>query len=86
MMMEEGDVVSIPANFFHFHGSFSNDDFSHLAFRNRKMIDSNGKLIDAENIWEIYFLKDMFGTNEIKINEIRQKIDNEILELLNSLK
>lgn len=85
-MMKEGDVVSIPANIFHFHGSFSNHGFSHLAFRNRKILDISGKIIDAGNIWEIDFLNELFGTNQVKIKESRQKIDQEITELLNSLK
>ena len=84
MIMEVGDVVSIPANVFHFHGSFSNDGFSHIAFRNRKLLNTEGKILDAGNIWEIDLLKELFNNDEKKIKETTQKIDQEILELLNS--
>ena len=56
-IIEEGDVVSIPANVFHFHGSFSEKEFSHLAFRSRRMLNSEGKIVEAKNLWEVDFLE-----------------------------
>ena len=85
MYLYDSKQFGIPANIFHFHGSFSTEEFSHIAFRNRKSLNAEGKIIDAGNIWEIDLLKELFNNNEKKIKETTQKIDQEILELLNSL-
>lgn len=85
-IIEEGDVVSIPANVFHFHGSFSEKEFSHLAFRSRRMLNSEGKIVEAKNLWEVDFLEKTFGPDKTRVKEITRQIDNDIANLIKNLK
>ena len=85
-IIEEGDVVTIPAYVFHFHGSFSEKEFSHIAFRSRRMLNSEGKIVDAKNLWEIDYLEKTFGPDKKNVKEITRQIDNDIANLIRNLK
>ena len=83
--MEKDDVVTIPANVFHFHGSISDEEFSHLAFRSKTRLNSDGKIVDAKNLWEIDYLKKL-GTDSRRVKKIMQRIEKDVLNLIKNLK
>ncbi|HET9774746.1 MAG TPA: hypothetical protein VFP25_07160, partial [Nitrososphaeraceae archaeon] len=61
-------------------------EFSHIAFRSRRMLNSEGKIVDAKNLWEIDYLEKTFGPDKTSVKEITRQIDNDIAKLIRNLK
>lgn len=81
IVLDEGDVASIPPFIWHFHGSLK-DDFAHVAFRNRYRIDSNGNKQQANNLWEKDFLNRLTHLNTNEINRLSLQIDQKVKEIV----
>ena len=81
IVLDEGDVASIPPFIWHFHGSLK-DDFAHIALRNRYRIDSSGNKQQANNLWEKDFLNQLTHLNTNKINQLSLQIDQKVKEIV----
>ncbi|NOJ28831.1 MAG: cupin [Nitrososphaeraceae archaeon] len=78
-ILNEDDVVCIPKNRLHFHGSLNKNDFSHIAIRRKHIIDNNTERY-ASTIWEIDLLNNLLKYDNSKINMTRLRI----WEIINS--
>ena len=83
IIVEDGDVVSIPPFIWHFHGALK-DDFSHIAFRNRYRTDLIGNKIQAGNVWEKDFIDHLQQLNKSEMYELTLKIDQRVKEIVQS--
>lgn len=81
IVLDEGDVASIPPFIWHFHGALK-DDFAHIAFRNRYRIDSNGNKQQANNVWEKDFLNHLTSSDTNEINRLSLQIDQKVKEIV----
>ena len=81
IILEDGDVVTIPPFIWHFHGSLK-DDFAHIALRNRYRIDLSGNKIQAENVWEKDFVDHLSYLNKNEMYELFLKIDQRVKEIV----
>ncbi|MGH9982254.1 MAG: cupin domain-containing protein [Nitrososphaeraceae archaeon] len=81
IILEDGDVVSIPPFIWHFHGSLK-DDFAHIALRNRYRMDFSGNKIQAGNVWEKDFVDHLPGLNQNEKHELFLKIDQRVKEIV----
>ena len=83
IILEDGDVISIPQFTWHFHGSLNND-FAHIALRNRFRIDSSGNKVQAENVWEKDFIDNLSHLNNNESQQLYLKIDKKVKEIVHS--
>ena len=81
ILLEVGDVVSIPPLIWHFHGSLK-DDFAHIALRNRDTIDSSGQKRQAGNVWEKDFVDNLSHLNKSEIQQFSLKIEQKVNEIV----
>lgn len=81
IILEDGDVVTIPPFIWHFHGSLK-DDFAHIALRNRYRIDLSGNKIQAGNVWEKDFVDHLSYLNKNEMIELSLKIDQRVKEIV----
>ena len=81
ILLEVGDVVSIPPLIWHFHGSLK-DDFAHIALRNREIIDSSGQKRSAGNVWEKDFVDNLTNLNKSEIQQLSLKIEEKVNEIV----
>ena len=81
ILLEDGDVVSIPPFIWHFHGALK-DDFAHIAFRNRDTIDSSGHKRQAANVWERDFVDNLSHLNKSEIQQFSLKIEQKVNEIV----
>jgi quercetin dioxygenase-like cupin family protein len=81
IVLEVGDVVSIPPFIWHFHGSLK-DNFAHIALRNRDIIDSSGKKRQAENVWEKDFVANLSNLNKSESEQLSLKIEQKVNEIV----
>ena len=81
ILLEDGDVVSIPPFIWHFHGSLK-DDFAHIALRNRYRTDFSGNKIQAGNVWEKDFVNHLPRLNNNEKHELLLKIDQRVKEIV----
>ena len=81
IILEDGDVVSIPPFIWHFHGALK-DDFAHIALRNRYRTDSSGNKIQAGNVWEKDFVDHLQHLNKTEMYELSLKIDQRVKEIV----
>lgn len=81
IILEDGDVVSIPPFIWHFHGALKND-FAHIAFRNRYRTDISGNKIQAKNVWEKDFVDHLKQLNKAEMYELTLKIDQRVKEIV----
>ena len=81
IVLEVGDVVSIPPLIWHFHGSLK-DDFAHIALRNRYRIDLSGNKIQAGNVWEKDFVDHLSYLNKNEMHKLSLKIDQRVKEIV----
>jgi hypothetical protein len=50
------------------------------------MLNSEGKIVEAKNLWEVDFLEKTFGPDKTRVKEITRQIDNDIANLIKNLK
>lgn len=81
IILEDGDVVSIPPFTWHFHGALK-DDFAHIALRNRYRTNSSGNKIPAGNVWEKDFVDHLQHLNKTEMYELSVKIDQRVKEIV----
>jgi quercetin dioxygenase-like cupin family protein len=81
IILEDGDVISIPPFIWHFHGSLNND-FVHIALRNRYRIDSSGNKVQAENVWEKEFIDNLLPLKNNERQQLYLKIDKKVKEIV----
>jgi quercetin dioxygenase-like cupin family protein len=83
IILEDGDVISIPPYIWHFHGSLNNE-FAHIALRNRFRIDSSGNKVQAGNVWEKDFIDNLSQLNNNESQQLTLKIDKKVKEIVHS--
>ena len=83
-ILKEGDVVCIPSNRLHFHGSLPNSNFSHIAYRKKHISNSKNEKI-AENKWESDILEDLYNHDNKKISLFKEKLRSNISKKLQSI-